>query len=194
MSTTRIPKAEITGPSGALAKWFSKRLLGRVPEPLGVYWHNRPVLKTVMGISGKAQKWNACDPSLKSFAHLAVASLVGCSWCLDFGYFQAFNEKLDLDKAREVPRWHDSTVFTPLERAVLGYAEAMTLTPPTVTDEQSADLLGQLGPAALVELTSFIALANLYTRGNVALGIESEGYAASCDLKPMAAPGLPSLA
>jgi len=194
MSTTRVPKAEITGLYGALAKRFSKRLLGRVPEPLGVYWHNRPVLKTIMGISAKSQKWNACDLSLKSYAHLAVASLIGCSWCLDYGYFQAFNEHLDLDKAREVPRWRESTAFTKLERAVLGYAEAMTQTPPTVTDEQAAELLGQLGEAAMVELTAFIALANLHSRGNVALGIESEGYAASCDLKPMAAPGLRSLA
>jgi alkylhydroperoxidase family enzyme len=194
MSTTRVPKAEITGLYGALAKRFSKRLLGRVPEPLGVYWHNRPVLKTVMGISAKAQKWNACDLSLKSYAHLAVAAQIGCSWCLDYGYFQAFNEHLDLAKAREIPRWHDSTAFTPLERAVLGYAEAMTLTPPTVTDEMAADLLSQLGEAAMVELTAFIALANLHARGNVALGIESEGYAASCDLQPMTAAGLRSLA
>jgi len=53
---------------------------------------------------------------------------------------------------------------TPLERDVMEYAEAMTQTPPTVTDEQSAGLLAALGPAALVELTAFIALANLYTR------------------------------
>jgi len=194
MSTTRIPKAEITGLYGALAKRFSRKLLGRVPEPLGVYWHNRAVLTATMGIGAKAKKWHACDLGLKSFAHMAVAAQVGCSWCLDFGYFQAFNEHLDLDKAREVPRWRESDVFTPLERAVLGYAEAMTHTPPTVTDEMVGELLGQLGPAALVELTAFIALANMNARGNIALGIESEGYAASCDLKPLAAPGLRSLA
>jgi len=186
MSTTRIPKAEITGLYGALVKRFSKKLLGRVPEPLGVYWHNRAVLKATMGMGAKAQKWNACDLGLKSFAHMAVAAQVGCSWCLDFGYFQAFNEHLDVDKAREVPRWRDSAVFTPLERAVLGYAEAMTQTPPAVTDEMVAELLGQLGEAAMVELTAFIALANMNSRGNVALGIESEGYAESCDLKPLA--------
>jgi alkylhydroperoxidase family enzyme len=187
MSTTRIPKAEITGLYGALVKRFSKKMLGRVPEPLGVYWHNRAVLKATMGMGAKAQKWNACDLGLKSFAHMAVAAQVGCSWCLDFGYFQAFNEHLDLHKAREVPRWRDSAVFTPLERAVLGYAEAMTQTPPAVTDEMVAELLGQLGEAAMVELTAFIALANMNSRGNVALGIESEGYAESCDLKPLAA-------
>ena len=193
MGTTRIPPAEITGLYGALAKRFSKRLLGRVPEPLGVYWHNRPVLKATMGIGAKAQKWDACERSLKSYAHMAVAAQIGCSWCLDFGYFQAFNEHLDLDKAREVPRWRESDVFTPLERAVLGYAEAMTQTPPTVTDGMAAELLDQLGAAALVELTAFIALSNMNARGNVALGIESEGYAASCDLKPLATPALGSL-
>jgi alkylhydroperoxidase family enzyme len=194
MSTTRIPKAEITGLYGTLAKRFSKKLLGRVPEPLGVYWHNRAVLTATMGIGAKAKKWDACDLGLKSFAHLAVASQLGCSWCLDYGYFQAFNEHLDLAKAREVPRWHQSDVFTPLERAVLGYAEAMSQTPPTVTDEMVAELLEQLGPAALVELTAFIALANMNARGNIALGIKSEGYADSCDLKPLATPGLRSLA
>jgi alkylhydroperoxidase family enzyme len=193
MSTTRIPKAEISGLYGAVVKKFSRRLLGRVPEPLGVYWHNRAVLKATMGMGAKAQKWNACDLSLKSIAHMAVSAQVGCSWCLDFAYFQAFNEHLDLAKAREVPRWRDSAVFTPLERAVLGYAEAMTQTPPTVTDAMVAELLGQLGEAALVELTAFIALAHMHSRGNVALGIESEGFAASCDLKPLATPALRSV-
>jgi len=194
MSTTRVPAAEITGLYGAMVKRFSKKMLGRVPEPLGVYWHNRPVLKATMGLGAKAAKWDACDRSLKSFAHMAVSAQIGCSWCLDYAYFEAFNEHLDVDKAHEVPRWRDSNVFTPLERAVMGYAEAMTETPPTVTDEMAAALLEQLGEAALVELTAFIAMANMNSRGNVALGIESEGYAASCDLKPLDTPVLRSLA
>ena len=69
----------------------------------------------------------------------------------------------------------------------------MTQTPPTVTDEMVAGLLEQLGAAALVELTAFIALANMTSRGNVALGIGSEGYAQSCDLKPLATPAVGSL-
>lgn len=48
-----------------------------------------------------------------------------------------------------MPRRRESDVFTPLERDVLEYAEAMTDTPPTVTDELSAGLLDRLGPAAL---------------------------------------------
>ncbi len=186
---TRIPRAEITGIFGALVKRMSRKMCGQVPEPLGVMWHNRPVLGTFLSLSGKARKWRACDPSLKSFAHMAVASLVGCNFCLDFGYFQAHNDELDLDKAREVPRWRESGVFTPLERDVMTYAEAMTMTPPTVTDELSARLLKALGAPALVELTGFIALANFATRTNTAFGVEAQGIAAACGLRPLARPG-----
>jgi len=185
-TTARIPKAEITGVYGALAKRFSKKQFGKVPDPLAVMWHNRRVLKTYLALGGKAEKWSACDPNLKTFAHMAVASLVGCTWCLDLGYFHAHNDELDLDKAREVPRWRESDLFTPLERDVLEYAEAMTQTPPTVTDELSARLLKALGTSAMVELTGYVALANLWTRSNTAFGIESQGFAAACDLRPLA--------
>lgn len=184
--TIRIPAKDITGPYGALVKVFSKRMFGRVPESLGVMWHNVPVLKASMAFGQKMQKWDRCDETLKAFAHMAVASYIGCSWCLDFNYFMAFHEGLDVERAREVPRWRESDAFTPLEREVLAYAEAMSTTPPTVTDAMVAGLNDQLGPAAVVELTSVIGFANLTTRGNVALGIESEGFAAACDLKPLA--------
>lgn len=182
-STARIQPAPISGVSGAIVKRFSRKLLGEVPEPVGVYFHNRPVLKAFLAVSGKAQKWSACDENLKSFAHMAVAAKVGCSWCLDFGYFHAHNEGLDERKASQVPVWRTSDVFTPLERDVMEFAEAMTATPPTVTDDQFAGLLEQLGEPAMVELTTYIALANLYTRSNVAMGIESQGFSAACELK-----------
>ena len=185
--TTRIPPAEVTGLKGALVKRFAKKVLGQVPSSLGVYWHNQKVFMSMSSLGAKLKKWDACDEQLKSFAHMAVASQVGCTWCLDFNYFEAHNKNLDMDKAREIPRWRDSDVFTPLEREVLAYAEAMTETEPSVTDEMVASLRSQLGDAALIELTAVIAFANFTTRPNVALGIESDGFAAACGLKPLAA-------
>jgi alkylhydroperoxidase family enzyme len=184
--TTRIPAAEITGFKGALIKRFARKTLGQVPTSIGVYWHNPRVLMDMAAVGGKVKKWDACDEQLKSFAHMAVASRVGCTWCLDFNYFEAHNRDLDLAKAREIPRWRESDAFTSLEREVLAYAEAMTETEPTVTDEMVSALRAQLGDAALVELTAVVAFANFTTRGNVALGIESDGFAAACGLQPLA--------
>ena len=187
-SNPRVPRAEITGVYGAVLKKVSRKMFGEVAEPLEVMWHNRRVLRFSLGVGQKAAKWDACDADLKSYAHMAVASLIGCSFCLDLGYFQAHNKGLDLTKAREVPRWRESDVFTPLERDVMDYAEAMSQTPPTVTDELSARLLEQLGAPGLVELTAWVALANQYTRVNTALGIEAQGFAAACGLAPLAQP------
>jgi AhpD family alkylhydroperoxidase len=187
MSSTRIPKAEITGLYGYAVKRFARKLIGSVPEPAEVMWHNQRVLKTMMGFGAKVQKWDKLDPNLQSYASMAVASLVGCSWCLDFGYFHASNNGLDATKASEVPRWRESTVFTPLERDVMEYAEAMSQTPLTVTDELFARLLDRLGAAAMVELTATVAFANMSTRSNTAMGIKSQGFSEACKV-PLAQP------
>ena len=136
-STSRIPKTEITGLYGGLVKMFGRKMFGKVPESAAVMWHNPAVFKTLSGVGQKAEKkWNACDDELKAFAHMAVSSLVGCSFCLDFGYFMAHHKGLDEAKASEVPRWRESDAFTTRERDVMEYAEAMSQTPPTVTDER----------------------------------------------------------
>lgn len=183
---TRVPTTEITGLYGAVVKKFSTKRFGVVPEALGVLWHHPQVLKASMGLAQKAAKWRECDQELKSYAHMVVAALIGCSFCLDLGYFEAYNKGLDLDKTREIPRWRESDVFMPLERDVMEYAEAMSQTPPTVTDELSSRLLEQLGASVMVELTAFVALTNQVTRTNVALGIEAQGFSAACGLAPLA--------
>ena len=184
---TRIPKAEIKGPFGYVFKRISRRMLGEVPDGAAVMWQNRPVLMALMGLGRKVEKWAQLDANLKSFAHTAVAAQVGCSFCLDYGYFNAHNAGLDEAKASEVPRWRESTVFTPLERDVMEYAEAMTETPPRVTDALSARLLEQLGAPALVELTAVVGFANLSARGNTAMGIESQEFSKVC-ARPLAQP------
>ncbi|MFC9614067.1 carboxymuconolactone decarboxylase family protein [Streptomyces sp. NBC_01474] len=180
----RVPKAELPA---ELRENLIKQL-GSVPEPNEVLWNNPKLAEANQEFAAKVGTWDAADAGLKTFAHMAVAAQVGCSWCLDINYFAALNQNLDLAKASQVPRWRESQVFTPLEREVMEYAEAMTNTPTTVTDELSATLLGRLGPAALVELTVFIGFANLAARCNTAHGITSQGYSDACEI-PLAARG-----
>ncbi len=174
----RIPKAEVPGELGETLV----RQLGSMPEPIEVDYNNPPVARANREYAAKLSTLEAVDASLKTFAHMAVAAQVGCSWCLDVNYFLALNQQLDLAKASQVPGWRESDVFTPLERDVLEYAEAMTSTPTAVTDELYARLLGQLGPAAMVELTVFVGFANLAGRVNTAHGIASQGYSEVCEI------------
>ena len=186
-STFRVPKATITGAYGRALEWYARRTYGEVPDNAYVLWHNRPVLKAVFGFEQKVAKLEGLDPHLKTYAVMASAASIGCSWCLDFGYYLAHEEGLDEAKVREVPRWRDSGAFTELEREVMAYAEAATATPPTVTDDQVAALRERLGDAAVVELTMMIAIENQRSRFNAAMGLASQGYSDVCDL-PLAVP------
>ena len=186
----RVPKAELP----AELRENMIRQLGAVPEPLEVTYNNPAVAVTSQEFTAGLATWEAADASLKTFAHMAVAAQVGCSWCLDVNYFLALHKNLDPAKASQVPRWRESDVFTPLEREVLEYAEAMTSTPTTVTDELAASLLERLGPAALVELTAFIGFANLASRVNTAHGITAQGYSDACPVPLAKRPENPGVA
>jgi alkylhydroperoxidase family enzyme len=187
-NNARVPKTEITGIYGGLLKVAMRKMLGKVPDSTEVMWQNPKVFKDMMGFGRKTEKWDRVDPNLASFASMAAASQIGCSFCLDLGYYMTHNKGLDASKAREVPRWRESDVFTPLERRVMEYAEAMSQTPPTVSDEMVAGLLEELGAPALLELTARIGWMNLTARSNIALGIEAQGFSAACGLQPLAAP------
>ena len=181
-STFRIPRATITGLYGKAMTAYARRTWGQVPDGAYVVWHHKPLMRAVLGFEQKVAKWDRLDPLLKSYAQLASAGVIGCSWCLDFGYFLAHDDGLDLEKVREVPRWRESDVFDDTERAVLEYAEAMSTTPLGVPAEMVAGLIDRLGVPAVVELTQMVALENMRSRFNSAAGLQSQGFSDVCEL------------
>ena len=178
-STFRIPKATITGLYGRALSAYARRSWGQVPDNAYVLWHNKKVMKAVFSFEQKVAKFDALDRDLSVLAQAATAATVGCSWCLDFGYYLAHSAGMNLEKIREVMRWRDSDVFSPVEREVLGYAEAMSTTPLTVTDGMVASLLAHLGDEAMVELTMMVAIENERARFNSAAGLKAQGFSGS---------------
>lgn len=162
--------------------WYSRRTYGDVLDTGLALLHNRPVLTAVLRFEQKLDTWHRLDADLKTLAVMASASVIGCTWCMDFGYFAAHSKGLRVDKLRELPVWRESEVFTPIERAVIEYAEAMSVTPPTVTDEMAAALRADLEDDAFVELTMMVAVENERSRFNSALGLSSQGFSDRCGL------------
>lgn len=164
-----------------LVEWYSKRAYGKVLEPGRVLSHHPRVLRAYFALETRVGRWKALDPTLKSLAEMAAAAKIGCSWCMDFGYWLSDRYGLPLEKVSKVPAWREHReVFTDVELRVMEYAEAMTETPPTVTDELAASLLSDLGETAFVELTMMVAVENLRSRMNSAAGLTSQGFSESC--------------
>ena len=178
----RVPLDDPHGVFGRLVAWYARRTYGDVPDNGLALLHNVPVLKAVLGFERRVDKWDRLDPDLKMLAQVASAAVIGCSWCLDFGYFAAHGKGLRVDKLKEVPRWRESDAFTPVERRVLEYAEAMSVTPLTVTDAMADALRADVGVDGFVELTMMVAVENERSRFNSALGLTSQGFADRCEL------------
>ncbi|MFF3906815.1 carboxymuconolactone decarboxylase family protein [Streptomyces sp. NPDC001848] len=168
-----------------VVEWYSKRTYGKVLDPGKALAHHPRVLWSDLRFEQSVAKWNELDPDLKALAEMASAAAIGCAWCLDFGYWVSRERGMAREKLVDVPCWRDSDVYTELERDVMQYAEAMTATPPTVDDALAARLLGRLGEPAFVELTAMVAVENLRSRINAALGLTSQGFKDSCDVPPV---------
>lgn len=182
----RVPLAPVRGVFGRLMRAWSRRVYGDVLDGGLVMLHHPALLRADVAWEKRIEKWDALDHELKTLAVLASAGTIGCSWCLDFGWFVGHRDGLDLAKLREVPRWRESRVFDERERAVMAYAEAMTVTPPEVTDEMVSGLVEDLGVRAVVELTMMVAVENQRSRFNSAMGLTSQGFSDRCELAPSA--------
>jgi AhpD family alkylhydroperoxidase len=167
-----------------VGSWFLRRRFGEVLEPYQAMGHQPQVAKAVGHLEQQVPKWDRVDESLKDLADLAAAVTIGCRWCTDFGYWVLHTKGVPRDKIEAAPQWRDSDLFSPLERLVLEYAEAMTATPPTVDDDLVARLREHLDEGQLVELTVQVCVENMRSRFNAAMGLTGQGFQERCDLAP----------
>jgi alkylhydroperoxidase family enzyme len=166
-----------------IAGRFSRRRYGAVLDPVAAVGHNAKVGLAYGIFELQVERWRALDQGLKDLAVMMAAAAIGCSWCMDFGYWESvMQHDVPAEKIRAVPQWRDSGVFTELERLVLEYAEAMTATPPSVTDEMTERLSRHLSQPQLVELTAIVAVENLRSRINAALGLTAQGFKDRCEV------------
>ena len=165
-------------------EWGSRKKYGEVLDPGLAVLHNRRVLTTMLLTEATVSRWRSLDPTLKALATMVAAGEIACSWCMDFGHWEYTHQGIDPAKLRDVPRWRDSGCYTDVERQVMAYAEAMTATPPAVTDAMVAELQRSLTHEQLVELTAMVALENQRSRTNAALGLRSQRFRDTCELRP----------
>ena len=176
---SRIPALapQDAGPLVRIAYAVARRRLGEVPEPLAVTAHHRKLF--VASVRHELAVEKATQVMPKGLVQLAVyrtAWTVGCSWCVDFGTMLIRLDGLDVDRLKHIADFETSDVFSEAEREVIRYADAMTATPMTVTDEQVEALVERYGHEGVVELSYQVALENQRARFNHALGITAQGF------------------
>jgi AhpD family alkylhydroperoxidase len=182
MSLVSLPSR----PAGLLGRYsarYSRRRFGVVVDPLKAAGHHTGVLLAQGAEELLVDKrWTRLETGLRWLAVMAVSQRIGCSWCIDYGWYEGVATGVDPAKIRAVAAWRESDVFDDRERLVLEYAEAATETPVVLGDILTERLQRTFAEDELVELAGWVALENQRSRFNAALGLQSQGFRNRCEV------------
>ena len=151
-------------------------LYGQVLNTSRIYAHFPAMLGPLQALDGALATSGVLAGDLISIARLRVAQINGCPFSMDINAAGLLRSEEGRRKALAVESWHDSDVFSRLEKAVLAYAEALTRSDRDVDDELIDDLRSTLSDEAIVELTCWLCLENFYSKFNRAFRVESQGF------------------
>jgi len=164
-----------------IAATYGRKRFGKDVEPVQAASHHSGVLLAAGLVEGAAEKgWRKLDRHLSLLAVQAAAGTIGCSWCMDYGYYENLQRGQDPAKVRDVAVWRESPVYSDKERAVLEYAEAASSTPALISDDLVSRLHKHFSEAEIVELAAWVALENYRSRFNAGLGLTSQGFSDDC--------------
>lgn len=104
---------------------------------------------------------------------LRASQINGCAFCVDMHTKEARKDGLSEQWIALVSAWHESPVFTPEERAVLGWTESLTNLAQTRAPDADFDALRtHFTDEQIVQLTVAIGTINVWNR--IAVGFRNQ--------------------
>ena len=185
----RIATAPPTGVFRKYAYRAARKRYDRDLEPVGIAAHSRSILAAMGGYEQMQMRAGRVDKRLKALAEAKAALLVGCEFCIDISAFVSASHGVSDEQILALPRHREASCFSPLERLVLDYAEAVNATPSAMTDDLAARLRRTFSEKEIVELAGWVALENMRSRFNAGLGLRSEGFSDKCEVPPLGVAG-----
>lgn len=176
-SNTAPRLAPIEEPEGLktkLAYWLARRQMGTVITPMKVLNARLPQSLRLAYELQKVEQSLSLAPSLRFLVKSFVATLNGCSFCIDIAKADAVDHDVALEKYDALDRYQTSDAFSERERAALAYVEEATREK-AVGDETFARLAQHFSDKEIAELTWLNAMENYYNLINRPLNIGSDG-------------------
>jgi alkylhydroperoxidase family enzyme len=152
-----------------------KKQFGKVIMPARVVYARYPKLmfltKKLMDIE---QSMHEITDELKFLIQNFVATINGCSFCMDIAMKRAIQKKMPLEKFNELPNFKISSHFSDKEKAALTYVQEMTNNV-HVPDEIFTELKKHWNDDTIIEITFTAAAENYLNLMTKPLGIGSDG-------------------
>lgn len=172
------PKSEDSYPW--YVRWIfsaQKKRYGNVLEPAKIWGRSPRVFLAVSHLYRALDRKNSpLDQVLRSLVAVRVSQINSCSHCVDINSANVIKRGGSGDKLKELPDFRRSSLYTPVERTALRYAEAITYTDGEISEELRKTLREMFAPDQIVELTALVVFQNMSSKFNSAMKITSQNF------------------
>ena len=153
--------------------------LGRFMHQFGALAHHPALMRAMHGLMQAYYQQSVVDKKYLELAILMVSRLNRCTYCVVHHTPPALNYGVTAAQLQAIEdgSWRDSSLFDPVELAVLRFAEQMNTRQGRIDDSLFAELGQSFDHAQIVELTVRTGMCEFFNRYNEALQLEIEPVA-----------------
>ncbi|HEV2487873.1 MAG TPA: carboxymuconolactone decarboxylase family protein [Terracidiphilus sp.] len=126
---------------------------------------------------GKVIYESGLEPSLQELVKTRASQMNGCAYCIDMHTKDARAAGETEQRLYALSAWHETSFYTPRERAALAWTEAITnIQQGHAPDEIYEEVRKEFSEAELVRLTLAITQINTWNRISIAFRVEPGTY------------------
>jgi len=158
----------------AAVKSLSDRIVAARGKMLHIYrmlMHSPAVAEGWLAMMSAIRQRCALAGDLRELVIMRIAQLNGAAYEAEQHRDLALREGVSEAQLAELEDWENSKLFSPIQRAVLDYTDAMTIDV-KVPDKVFAEVRSRFDDEGMIELTATIASYNMVSRFLVALQVE----------------------
>jgi len=129
--------------------------------------------KAVAALDQYVVKDSGLEPAIIHLIKLRASQINGCAYCVDMHVKESRHDGLSEQWINLMSVWQESPIYTPRERALLGWIEAVTLIAQTrAPDADYEALRAHFSEDECVKITVAIGAINVWNR--LAVGFRSQ--------------------
>jgi AhpD family alkylhydroperoxidase len=120
--------------------------------------------KTLVGVESYLNR-SGLDHRLGLLVKMRASQINGCAYCLDMHSREARRVGESEQRLYVLDAWHESSLYSPRERAALAWTEAVTKISDTHAPDEAYEALRQhFSEKEIVDLTIAIGMINVWNR------------------------------
>lgn len=155
---------------------YQKRKYGLVLAPMRAWGQQPGLMFAFLLLLARFRRVEGFSGALRTLLSVRISQINHCPFCVDFNAHNFLVADGAYAKLEHIDDWRQhADCYTPVERAALAFAEAVTVNDAVTTQAGLTALQTFFSDREIVAITAWIGVQNFSSKFNSALDIPSQG-------------------